>query len=120
MAYASTSLALASVEFFVHLNGLDAPEGLVSLQVEIPDDVLVQRLYPDQLPPNWRDYPGPQTLREIGNSWMDGGSSVCLMVPSVVIPQEYNLLINATHPDFARLLVRDPVAFDFDPRLWKR
>jgi RES domain-containing protein len=40
-------------------------------------------------------------------------------VPSVVIPVEYNYLLNPVHPDFSKFVFGSPEAFEFDPRLWK-
>jgi RES domain-containing protein len=55
----------------------------------------------------------------MGDNWFRSGSTAILAVPSVVIPQEYNYLIDPTHPDFVKLRVEAPQAFELDPRLWK-
>jgi RES domain-containing protein len=49
--------------------------------------------------------------------WVASLRSVALRVPSAVIPQEYNVLLNAAHPDFSRLVVENVELFSFDPRL---
>jgi RES domain-containing protein len=51
--------------------------------------------------------------------WVRSGLSVCLQVPSVIIPEEFNLLVNPSHPDFGKLSFSDSTAFKFDPRMWK-
>jgi len=45
--------------------------------------------------------------------------TVALRVPSVIIPEEYNYIINPAHPDFKKLRISRPEPFSFDPRMWK-
>ncbi len=55
----------------------------------------------------------------MGDNWFGSGATAILAVPSVVIPLEYNYLINPSHPDFTQLTVGVPQPFELDPRLWK-
>ena len=119
VAYASSSLALASLEYFVNLDPVDAPSDLVSIRVSIPDGVRCERVDIASLPESWRAVPLPQELWTVGQSWLVSALSVCLLVPSAVVPEEFNLLINPAHPDFKELRFSDPSAFGFDPRMWK-
>jgi RES domain-containing protein len=118
-AYASSSLALASLEYLVNLDPVDAPPDLVSIRVEIPEAILIETIETATLPPNWRRNPYPRELHSIGERWLLAESSVCLRVPSAVIPEEFNLLINPLHRDFDALHFLEPVVFNFDPRMWK-
>jgi len=118
-AYASSSLALASLEYFVNLNPEDAPADLVSIRVEIPDGVRLERVDPVSLPENWRATPFPLALQTLGERWLISASSVCLLVPSALVPDELNLLINPSHLDFKDLRFSQAVEFRFDPRMWK-
>ena len=111
VAYASCSLALAAMEYFVNLSPEDAPEDLVSLGCEIPDAVRIERVSRDALPPDWRSMPYPTELQHIGERWFIHGTSVCLLVPSAVIPGEQNALIHSEHPDFRHLLFSSPLEF---------
>jgi RES domain-containing protein len=45
--------------------------------------------------------------------------TICLLVPSAVVPEEFNLLINPSHSDFKDLQFSEPAEFNFDPRMWK-
>ena len=119
VAYASSSLALASLEYFVNLDPVDAPSDLVSIRVEIPGEILIETIDTATLPANWRRDPYPRELQLIGDRWLLAGSSVCLRVPSAVIPEEFNLLINPLHRDFHALHFLEPAEFKFDPRMWK-
>lgn len=117
VVYASSSLALASLEYFVNLNPEDAPADLVSIRVETPEGVRLERVDVVSLPVNWRATPSPLELQAVGEQWLIAASSVCLLVPSAVVPDELTLLINPSHPDFKELSFSEAVEFRFDPRM---
>jgi RES domain-containing protein len=119
VAYASSSLALASLEYFVNPDPVDAPSDLVSVRVEIPGDIFIETVETAIIPANWRRHPYPRELQLFGERWLMAESSVCLRVPSAVIPEEFNLLVNPLHRDFDSLRFREPAEFEFDPRMWK-
>jgi RES domain-containing protein len=86
LAYASSSLALASLEYFVNLDPQDAAPDLVSIRVEVPVSILVETVETATLPANWRRNPYLRELQLIGERWLLAESSVCMCVPSAVIP----------------------------------
>jgi RES domain-containing protein len=118
MVYASASASLAALEYFVHLEPEDAPDDLVLVPAELPDES-VEELPSGQLPPDWRTIPTSETLAAIGTEWARQLRSVALSVPSAVLPLERNVLINPSHPDFGSIRVGEPAPFSFDPRMWK-
>lgn len=122
MVYTSTSLSLAAMELFVHLEIGTEPAELVSVTAEVPIDTsTMHRLGEDlksKLPQDWRRLAHP-LLRQIGANWIAGGSSLALMVPSVVIDGEWNVLINPTHPGFSRIKLEPPKPFHFDARMFR-
>ena len=87
VAYASSSLALAALEYFVNLGPEDAPSDLVSIRISIPDGVRCERVNISSLPQSWRGVPFPQELWAVGERWLVSASSVCLLVPSAVVTQ---------------------------------
>ena len=119
MVYCADSLALACLEVFVHLDPDDLPDDLVSIRVEIPDGVAIDDVDPSTLPRGWRKVPGPASLRAIGGEWVARASAVALRVPSAVIPEQRNVLLNPRHPDMTRVVTGLPRKFTFDPRLRK-
>ncbi len=119
VAYASSTISLAALEYFVNLGPGDAPADLVSIRVDIADQVRVERRGVASLPADWQARPLPMALQDIGAAWLAAGTSVGLLVPSVIIPQEQNLLINPAHRDFGALVFYDPEPFNFDLRMWK-
>ncbi len=115
VVYTSETLALALVEILVHL-----PSGVLPAYSAIPvefDEGLVTTLSRRQLPQDWQASPPPVATQALGDAWHAAGTSVVMRVPSVVVPQEFNYVLNPDHPDFARLRIGKPLAFPFDPRL---
>jgi RES domain-containing protein len=84
-----------------------------------PIAVRYERVDVANLTQSWRAAPFPQELWAVGERWLVSASSVCLLVPSAVVPEEFNLLINPAHEDFKELRFSDPAPFNFDPRMWK-
>lgn len=119
VVYTSGSMSLAALELFVHVDIDIAPGELVAIQADIPDTLTIETVKIDSLPKDWRRYPAPEALKEIGTACAKKGSTAILAVPSAVIPEERNYLLNPTHRDFRRIRLRKPVAFRFDPRMWK-
>jgi RES domain-containing protein len=109
VVYCAATLSLAALELFVHLEASEAPDDLVTL---VAEDASI-------LPSDWRSYPGPSFLKDLGSTWVRSGRTAVLAVPSVVIPRERNYLLNPAHPDFAKILLREPEPFSFDSRMWK-
>jgi RES domain-containing protein len=74
-------------------------------------------LAPADLPRNWSAADSPPKLREIGQRWLDASDSAVLMVPSAVIVEEWDYILNPQHPDFKKLILQKPKRFKFDRRL---
>ncbi len=118
MVYASEHLSLAALELFVHVDSEDQPRALYRFRVELPDDA-VEALPRLRLPPSWRDYPAPDDTAVIGTDWARRGERLALLVPSVVVPEELNVLLNPGHPRFGEVRIVPGEPFSFDPRMWK-
>jgi RES domain-containing protein len=117
VCYASESLALASLEIFVHCEPDLVPGDLIAVEIEIPKTIRVEELRQRSLPRTWRRYPAPASLQRLGNDWLDRVSACLLRVPSALVPSESNFLINPVHPDVSRLRVVRKAPFRFAPRL---
>jgi RES domain-containing protein len=117
MVYASTSLALAAVELFVHLEPNQAPSDLVSIVAELPEGDLAIRWDAGILPPNWwGDEPAP--MRELGDRWIREKQSLAVFAPSVPIRPEWNVLLNPLYPRAGEIRVLDTQPFVFDARMF--
>lgn len=118
VVYASTTLSLALVEVLVHL-----PGGILPAYSAVPiefDESLVTSVELGLLPANWKDHPPPAETKTIGDRWVTDAASPLLRVPSVVVPEEFNFVLNPSHPDFAEVRIGTPIPFPFDARLPSR
>lgn len=120
VVYVSHTLSLCALEYLVHLEPELAPKDLVAIRAKIPTDVRIRRVEVSELPPGWRTYPAPDSLRDLGTAWGRSAETAILAVPSAIIPQELNYMLNPGHPDFGRIRLDPAEPFAFDPRLWKR
>ncbi len=118
VVYTSATLSLAALEVLVHHRVPIPPQEFVALSAEIPARLKLETIRVQDLPTDWQADPAPVRLQDIGSEWLQRASSLVLVVPSALIEQEFNYLINPRHPDFARLKIGTPLAFTFDGRLW--
>ena len=118
MVYTSSSLALAAVEFFVHLDPSEAPTELVSVSAEVPGDLTVERVETGRLPNDWRrtDH---RELQQFGTDWARSQRTVALIVPSAAVEGEWNVLLNPGHPDFRKVRIGQTRPFHYDKRMFK-
>jgi hypothetical protein len=108
------------LEYLVHVDPRDMPGDLVARPAVIPDELAIRRIQIDGLPAGWQSYPAPEELAGLGTEWIRRGATAVLAVPSVVIPTEWNYLLNPAHPDFERIDVGASQPYSFDPRLLAR
>ena len=123
MVYASTSLALAAIELFVHLEPGQAPDDLVYLSATLPEGEPARTLEQADLPPAWwadDAAPGAANPRDLGDAWMRSGSSLAMLVPSVPVRAEWNVLVNPLHPRIGELQIDAAQPFLFDARMFRQ
>src|SRR5262249_12815088 len=116
MVYTSDSLSLAALELLTQLNDVSLIPRFVALSAELPAD-LVSDPAPAKLPATCKSHPAPPELQLLGDAWAKAGTSLALRVPSAVVPQQHNYLINPAHPGLSGLEISPPEPFDFDLRL---
>lgn len=90
---------------------------MVLIEAEFPDDITLSVVDPSTLHAGWDAAVAPAPTKLLGTRWVRKNETAVLVVPSAVIPNERNYLLNPKHPDFSRIKFRDPVPFVFDPRL---
>lgn len=117
--YVADSLALAALESLVRLPHSETHPSYVAIRCEFPEE-LVWLIEENHVPPDWRDSPAIGELREIGDGWAAKQRTAVMSVPSAIIPQERNYLLNPAHPGFARISVGEAEPFVFDIRLLNR
>jgi RES domain-containing protein len=121
--YASVNSATCILEKLVHLLPDEIHHDLVLSLLTVDESLSSEEIRVEQLPPAWQLYPGPETLKRIGNAWLMSKSSPLLFVPSVIDPHSQNVLINPLHPDAALIRVTKVEPFTFDERLtanWRK
>jgi RES domain-containing protein len=118
--FASSTLSLAALERFVHTDPDLEPSDLVAIAIDIGSGVALTSVELADLPYDWRAFPAPPRLALFGERWLQASRTAVLLVPSVVVPHERNLILNPVHPDFAAFEIGRPEPFGFDPRMWKR
>jgi RES domain-containing protein len=119
VVYTADSLALASIEMIVNLPAPKLLQKYVRISAQTSLN-LVSELSGADLPEDWNSRPISPSTRAIGDRWIKEQRSAVLRVPSIVVPDEYNYLLNPTHPDFARIKIGKPTIYYFDPRLTKQ
>ena len=95
-----------------------APDNLGIAEINIVETVERESINQKQLPSNWRGYPAPEQLANIGTKWIKSKSTLLLDIPSAVIDKETNTLINPLHPDIEHVNVAEVEKFYFDSRLF--
>lgn len=116
VAYAATSRALAALEMLVHVTRETVPPDLVFVPVDLPDRLTREAT---GIPGDWAELPYGPNARRFGDRWVAEGRSLGLLVPSVIVRSERNLLINPAHRAFGRVRVGAPEPFAFDRRLFR-
>lgn len=105
----------------MHLEPNLAPGDLLAFPAELDPEGSIEVLDASQLPPAWRGARAQPALRRLGDAWIAPARSLALQVPSAVVPEEANWLINPRHPEFAaRFTPGSAMPFRFDGRIWRR
>lgn len=115
--YASESRALAALELLVHIPLVQLNAEFAFKEFRLPKNVIAESLRHAELPKDWREPSAIPVLAAIGSRWIESKKSLALRVPSVIVPEESNILLNPLHPDFDSLEISKPEVFTFDRRL---
>lgn len=113
--YTSLNVSLAILEILVHAGDPQDLADWVVIPLELPDQLLQD--IPAALPDDWAqriDY-----SRNLGTVWLKDGLSLALKVPSAIVAEEWNVLINPTHPGFDQIQILPTKPYLLDSRLWK-
>lgn len=117
VVYTAATRALACLENVVHRSGEGLTADFRVMIIDIPDTLSVETVPVASLPTDWYDFQRYDTCQRIGGEWVRQSWSAVLQVPSAVIPNESNYLLNPAHPDFSRIHLVRTDRFVFDPRI---
>lgn len=115
--YAAESRSLACLENIVHRSGAALSQDFRTMVIRVPDNLRVETLHLPNLSPDWRSTMDLRPCQRLGDAWSTKMTGAVLRVPSVIIPEEFNFLLNPMHPDFGAINVVDVLPFLFDPRV---
>jgi len=115
--YTSQSRALATLELAVHMSFGYLPKDYKLTSIELPDQYGLREIAEEDLPEDWKQYPFSGITQKIGNEWIRQVDDLILKVPSVVVQEEFNFLVNPLHPDFKYVKIKEVKTFEFDLRL---
>jgi len=117
VVYTSASISLAILEYTVNYRRRGWVPATVLGRASIPTGLSIEAISIEELPPGWFAADPPPQLQKIGSDWLRRGDSAVLRVPSAVVTEEWNYLLNPRHADFAKLEIDSPQPFDFDHRV---
>lgn len=118
--YTAESRSLACLELVVHTSPIALTDNFKIMVIDVPDKS-VQKIDENDLSKGWHltDSAAYDICRGIGDEWAAGNKSLVLQVPSAIIKNECNCLINVRHPDFIKAKLNHTEPFFFDPRIKK-
>jgi RES domain-containing protein len=118
LVYCASNIALATLETVHYLRGGTLPFNRYLVQIAVPDAVWDARQVLDPLPGGWDAIPAGLSARMAGDAWIAAGTSALLLVPSVIVPEEFNVLINPQHGDAATIVATTVKRWSYDPRFF--
>lgn len=117
LVYTAESRALATLEVAVHLDlAEDLPRDRYYVEIDIPNNLVILEVKVEDLPAGWDSNPPSKITQAIGDDFVIQNNAAVLKVPSSIIPQEYNYLINPNHPDIRKIKVIKEIPMIFDSR----
>lgn len=118
LVYTAESRALAILEVAVHLDlAEDLPKNRNYVEIEIPDNIIILEVHLKDLPKNWNTYPPTLITQLIGDDFVEQNEAAVLKVPSNIVPEEFNYLINPIHMDARNIKVLEVMEMRVDRRL---
>jgi len=121
LVYTAESRALALLEVAVHLDlSEDLPTDRFLVEIEVPDDAVLQEIRFEELPADWNEQPPTTSTQAIGDDFVLQNAALILKVPSGIVPDEFNYLINPHHAEMQGVRVCKALAMGFDGRLARK
>lgn len=116
--YASENIATSLLENIIYRTGTGFNNDYKIMVIYHPEEH-IEQIITSNLPKDWRSLESYDQLQKIGDSWYDEQRSLCLKVPSSILPDNYNVIFNTTHPEFKNVKLIDVLDYEPDERLEK-
>lgn len=117
MIYTASSRSLACLENVVHRNQLGLNLAFNVMTIEVPDNLKITTIALNTLKPDWSNFNQMRFTQTIGENWIKEQKTAILAVPSSIIEEEFNYLINPKHEDFGAIKLIRSLPFVFDQRI---
>ncbi len=120
VVYAAATRSLAMLEILVHLRGSGAGSTVKRPYLIYPvsfDEAQLEELSNSNLPPGWDSEPPVHASQSIGDAWVLAAGSAVLSIPSAIVPEERNYVLNPNHKGFSQIRIGSAAGCRFDPRL---
>ena len=119
--YTAGSISLACLEYLVHNIHLSESKDICLVTLKVPDRAKILSVEKESLPGDWNETTYlPHSTQSIGEDMINRGGSYVLKVPSAVVPNEFNYLLNPLHPDHFETKIMDKIEpFELDARLFQ-
>jgi RES domain-containing protein len=118
--YTASNRSLACLETLVHVVAGGLPLNRILVRIDVPDDVWKAATYFDAADAKnvgWDVQPAGMVSIDAGSNWAKSGASALFIVPSSIVPEEMNVLINPAHADAAKISATKVRRWTYDPRL---
>ena len=119
MLYTAESRALAMAEVLVHLSLAILPDDYMMIEIEIPDTLEIEILKSQYLDSNWNSNPPQLSTQLLGDNFIYSKKYCVLKVPSAVVKEDFNYLLNPNHIDINKIKIIEITNFPFDKRIFK-
>ena len=118
VVYTSGTRSLAVLEILVHIPAAMVPKDFMIVSIFIPDNIGIDEISWKQVKPEIDKLGTHANFAKMGNEWVMKMSSVVLKVPSIVVKDEFNYIINPMHPKSKEIKIAEQKPFSFDARLF--
>lgn len=118
MLYTATNISLAVLETFVHIKIGGLPLNRYLVRFDVPDAVWQDARDCRTPPIGWDAVPEGMVSLDEGDNWLRQNASALMVVPSVIVPDEFNVLVNPAHPDMSRIGVVKLKKWQYDQRMF--
>jgi len=116
--YTGSNRSLSALELVVHRSAIIITNPYKFLVISIKEKTMIKEITIEDLPENWKSIEAYVELQEIGSKWYRSFESIILKVPSALISQEHNYIINTKHPLFTKNIALQGIEdFTWDKRL---
>ncbi len=115
--YTAGSRSLACLENVVHSSGEALQQTFVVVVIYIPDELTIQTIPTNDLLNDWYMTARHPVCQQLGSDWIKSQKTAVLKVPSAIIREASNFVLNTQHPDYQKIEIIQSKPFAFDPRI---